>query len=87
MAVLSSAFSFLLESAEVNDTVGGQVCVDADDSSDSVTDGEEYLPFYEGCKASVTFVAAFRFGRVGGFAITIDVCGNTIGGAKSVTFL
>ena len=35
--------------------------------------------------ASVAFLAAFCFGRVGGSANTIDVCGRTIGGAKSVT--
>ena len=69
----------------VNDTVGGQISVDASDSSDSVTDGDERLRFCEGCKASVAFVIAFHFGRVGGSANTIDVCGRTIGSATSVT--
>ena len=69
----------------MDDTVGGQVCVDASDSSDSVIDGDECLRLCDGCKASVAFEAAFRFGRVGGSAFTIDVCGRVIGGAKSVT--
>ena len=76
---------FRLEGAEVDDTVGGQVCVDASDSSDSVIGGDTRLRLCDGCKASVAVEAAFCFGRVGGSAITIDVCGRVIGGAKSVT--
>ena len=33
----------------------------------------------------MALVADFCFGRVGGSAITIDVCGRAIGGAKSIT--
>ena len=76
---------FCLVGAEVDDTVGGQVCVDASDSSDCLMDGDERLRLCDCCKASVAFVAAFGFGFVGGSAITIDVCGRTICEAKSIT--
>ena len=65
--------------------MGWQVCLDAIDSSNSVIDGDERLHFCVGCKASMAFVAAFRFSRVGGSAITIDVFGKSNGGANSVT--
>ena len=68
-----------LEGAEVDDTVGGQVFVDASDSSVSVIDGDERLRLCDGCKASAAFEAAFRFGRVGGSVIAIDVSGRVIG--------
>ena len=60
--------------------------MEAKDSSDSVIDGEDLFLFCVGWKDSVALVAAFLFGRVGGSAITIDVSGSSIGGAKSVTF-
>ena len=82
---LISCLRFCLEGAEVDDTVGGQVCVDASDSSDSVIDGDERLRLCDACKASLAFEAAFRFGSVGGSAISIDVCGRVNGGAKLVT--
>ena len=74
-----------LEGAEVDDKLGGQVCVEAIDSSDSVVDVDKLFRLFRGCRASVAFVAAFRFGRVDGSAITIDVCGRAIGGAKYLT--
>ena len=76
---------FCLEGTEEDDTVGGQICVDASDSSDSVIDGDECLRLCGGCKASVAFEAAFCFVRVVGSTITITVCGRVIGGVKSVT--
>ena len=69
----------------MDDTVGRQVCVDASDSSDYVKDGDERLYLRDVCKTSLAFEAAFRFGRVDGSAITLDVCCRVIGGAKSVT--
>ena len=59
--------------------------MEAKDSSYSVIDGEDLFLFCVGWKDSVVLVAAFLLGLVGGSAITIDVSGSSIGGAKSVT--
>ena len=72
---------FCRKGAEIDDTVGRQVCVDVNDSSDSVTDGEERFRLWDDCTASIALVAAFCFVRVGGSAFTVDVCRRTIGGA------
>ena len=61
----------------------GQVCTDAIDSSDSVTEGVERCLF-NGFSAAEALVAAFRFGLLGGSAITMDVDGISIGTAKSL---
>ena len=66
--------------------VGGHVWTDANDSSDSVIDGEDLFLFDNGCIAAVALVAAFLFGLDGGCAITIDVNGSSTGGAKSLKF-
>ena len=65
------------------EAVGGQVCTDASDSSDSVTEGVECCLF-NGFSAAEALVAAFRFGPLGGSAITMDVGGISIGTAKSL---
>ena len=52
---------------------GGYAWTDANDSSDSVIDGEDLFLFDNGCSAAVALVAAFLFGLDGGSAITIDV--------------
>ena len=65
------------------DVLGGQVCTDVTDSSDSVTEGVERFRF-KGINAAEAFVAALRLGRLGGSAITIDVDGIYIGTAKSL---
>ena len=65
------------------DVVGGQVCTDVTDSSDSVTEGVDRFGF-TGCNATEAFVAALRFGLLGGSAITIEVDGISIGTAKSL---
>ena len=62
---------------------GGQVCTDVTDSSDSVTDGVDRFRF-TGINAAEAFVAALRFGLLGGSAITIEVDGISIGTAKSL---
>ena len=72
----------LHEGALEPEAVGGQVCTEASDLSDSVTEGVERCLF-SGFSAAVVFVAAFRLGLVGGSAITIDVDGISIDGAKS----
>ena len=64
------------------DIVGGQVCTDVTDSSDSVTEGVDRFRF-NGISAADAFVAALRFGLLGGSAITIEVDGISIGNAKS----
>ena len=64
------------------DVVGGQVCTDVTDSSDSVIEGVERFRF-KGINAAEAFVAALRFGLLGGSAITIEVNGISIGTAKS----
>ena len=64
------------------DVVGGQVCTDVTDSSDSVTEGVEHFRF-KGINAAEAFVAALRLGLLGGSAITIEVDGISIGTAKS----
>ena len=64
------------------DVVGGQVSTDVTDSSDSVTEGVDRFRF-NGIKAAEAFVAALRFGLLGGSAITIEVDGISIGTAKS----
>ena len=64
------------------DVVGGQVCTDVTDSSNSVTEGVDRFRF-NGIKAAEFFVAALRFGLLGGSAITIEVDGISIGTAKS----
>ena len=68
----------LREGALEPDAVGGQVCTEASISSDSVAEGVGRCLF-SGFSA---VVAAFRLGLVGGSAITIDVDGISIGGAK-----
>ena len=65
------------------DVVGGQVCTDVTDSSDSVTEGVERFRF-KGIHAAESFVAALRFGLLGGSAITIEIDGISIGTAKSL---
>ena len=79
---LISCLRLLRKGAVELEFVGGQVRTDAKDSSDSVIDGEDRFLF-NGCSAAVALVAAFLFGLVGGYAITIDVNGSSIGGAKS----
>ena len=61
------------EGAVDEEVVGGHVWTDANDSSDSVIDGED-LFLFNGCIAADALVAAFLFGLEGGSAITIDVC-------------
>ena len=63
------------------DVVGGQVCTDVNDSSDSVTEGIDGFRF-NGISAAEAFVAALRFGLLGGSPITIEVDGISIGTAK-----
>ena len=76
----------LREGAVDDEAVGGHVWTDANDLSDSVIDGEDLFLFDNGCNAAVALVAAFLFGLDGGSAITIDVNGSSIGGAKSHKF-
>ena len=52
-------------------------------SSDSVTEGVDRCRF-DGISAADAFVAALRFGLLGGSAITIEVDGTSIGTAKSL---
>ena len=63
------------------DVVGGQVCTDVTDSSDSVTEGVDRFRF-NGISAAEAFVAALRFALLGGSAITTEVDGFSIGTAK-----
>ena len=65
------------------DVVGGQVCTDVTDSSDSVTEGVDRFRF-NGINAAEAFVEALRFGLLSGSAITIEVDGISIGTAKSL---
>ena len=65
------------------DDVGGQVCTEVMDSSDSVTEVVDRFRF-DGINAAEAFVAALRFGLLGGSAITIEVDGISIGTAKSL---
>ena len=65
------------------DVVGGQVCTDVTDSSHSVTEGVDRFLF-NGINAAEAYVAALRFGLLGGSAITIDVDGISIVTAKSL---
>ena len=74
------------EGAVDEDVVGGHNWTDANDSSDSVIDGEDLLLFDNGCIAAVALVAAYLFGLDGGSAFAIDVNGSSIGGAKSLRF-
>ena len=73
------------EGAVDEEVVGGHVWTDANDLSDSVIDGEN-LFLFNGCIAAVALVAAFLYGLDGGSAITIDVTGSSVGGAKSLRF-
>ena len=64
----------------------GQICTDAIDSSDAVTEGVERCLF-DGFSAAEALVAAFRFGLLEGSTISMDDDGISIGTAKSlVTF-
>ena len=71
----------LREGALESEAVGGQVCTEASDSSDSVIKGVERCLFSRFI-AAVAFVADYRLGLVGGSAITIDVDGISIGGRE-----
>ena len=73
------------EGALDEEDFGGHVWTDANDSSDSAIDGED-LFLFNGCIAADALVAAFLFGLEGGSAITVDVNGSSIGGAKSLRF-
>ena len=65
------------------EALGGQVCTDVTDSSDSVTEGVDRFHF-NGISAAEALVAALRFGLLGGSAFTIEVDGISIGTAKSL---
>ena len=65
---------FCFPIAPVLEVVGGQVWTEIADSSDSVTDTEERFRFV-GINATDAFVATFRFGLLGGSAITMLVLG------------
>ena len=65
------------------EVVGGQICTGAIDSYDSVTEGVEHCLF-NGFNAAEALVAAFRFGLLGGSAITMDDYGISTGMAKSL---
>ena len=67
--------------APVLEVEGGQVWIEVADSSDAVTDTVERLRFV-GINATDAYVAAFRFGLLGGAAITMLVVGISIGTAK-----
>ena len=71
------------EGAVDEKVVGGHVWTDANDSSDTVIDGEDLFRF-NGCIAADALVAAFLFGLESGSALTIDVTESSIGGAKSL---
>ena len=58
--------------APVLEVEGGQVWTEFADSSDAVTDTVERFRFV-GIDATDAFVAAFRFGLLGGSAITMHV--------------
>ena len=80
---LISCLLLFLEGALELEAVGGQTCTGAIDSSDSVSEGVEHCLF-NGFSAAEALVAAFRFGLLGGSAITTDDYGISIGTAKSL---
>ena len=65
------------------DKLDGQICTDAIDSSDAVTEGVERC-LSDGFSAAEALVAAFRFGLLEGSAISMDDDGISIGTAKSL---
>ena len=65
------------------EAVDGQICTDEIDSSDAVTGGVESCLF-NGFSAVEALVAAFRFGLLGGSAISMDGDGISVGTAKSL---
>ena len=69
--------------APVLEVEEGQIWTEFADSSVAVTDTVERFRFV-GINATDAFVAAFRFGLLGGSAITMLVVGNSIGTAKSL---
>ena len=73
----------LREGALELEAVDGQFCTDAIDASDAVTEGVERCLF-DGFIAAEAWVAAFRFGLLGGSVISMDDNGIPIGTAKSL---
>ena len=71
------------EGAPELEAVDGQICPDAIDSSDAVTEGIERCLF-DGFSAAEALVAAFLFGLLEASAISMDDDGISIGIAKSL---
>ena len=73
----------LREGALELEAVDGQFCTDAIDSSDAATKGVVRCLF-DGFNSAEAWVAAFRFGLLGGSAISMDDDGIPIGTEKSL---